>query len=87
MGALWELVSFITRVFATKNQTKQSTDGLISTLLVLLAPLWINAFVYMVFGRMVFFFLSEQKVGGIKATNMARWFVWLDITYVYSFIP
>jgi len=47
---------------------------------VLLAPLWVNAFVYVVFGRMVHYFLPEKKIMGVRAIHMARWFVWFDIT-------
>jgi len=83
MAACWEFTSFITRIFATKNQV-ESSSGPAANLLVLLAPLWVNAFVYMVFGRMVYFFLPEQKVFGVRAIHMARWFVWLDIRYVWS---
>ncbi|RDL30475.1 uncharacterized protein BP5553_10353 [Venustampulla echinocandica] len=71
MAALWQFVGFACRVYATKNQTVNSS-GAAANLLVLLAPLWVNAFVYMVFGRIVFYFLPEQKVAGIKAVNMAR---------------
>jgi hypothetical protein len=39
----------------------------------------INAFAYMVVGRMIYFFLPEKKVYGIKATWLAKIFIWLDI--------
>lgn len=73
-------------IIASKNQLKSST-AVESSLLVLLAPLWVNAFVYMVFGRMVYFFLPEQKIVGIRAIHMAKWFVWLDIVYAASLLP
>ncbi|KAG9235152.1 RTA1 domain protein [Amylocarpus encephaloides] len=79
MAAAWEFVGFATRVYATKDQLKDTT-GSVASILVLLAPLWVNAFVYMVFGRLVYYFLPDQKIGGIRAVNMAKWFVWLDIT-------
>ena len=84
MAAAWEFIGLATRVSATRDQTKSST-GPASNILVLLAPLWVNAFVYMVFGRMVYYFLPEQKIGGIKAVHMARWFVWLDVRYGHLF--
>ena len=45
----------------------------------LLAPLWINAFLYMVVGRMVYFFDDEKKLGGVSAIRLGTLFVVLDI--------
>ena len=78
MGALWELVSFALRSAATRNQ-QSSALQFVSTLLILLAPMWINAFVYMVLGRMIYFFIPAQKVYGIKGISIAKIFVWLDV--------
>ncbi|KAB8293843.1 hypothetical protein EYC80_009324 [Monilinia laxa] len=47
--------------------------------LVLLAPMWVNTFVYMVLGRMIYFFVPDQKVWGIKGIQIAKIFVWLDV--------
>lgn len=79
MAVLWQFGGFISRVFASKNQTVASS-GAVANLLVMLAPLWLNAFVYMVFGRVVYYYLEEPKVLGFRAIHMARWFVWLDVT-------
>ncbi|KAF2003586.1 hypothetical protein P154DRAFT_617506 [Amniculicola lignicola CBS 123094] len=82
MGASWELISFVTRAMGAKDQ--QSTPlGFASTLLFLLAPLWINAFVYMTAGRMIWMFHPEKKVWRVKAVSLAKYFVWLD---VFSFV-
>lgn len=48
-------------------------------LLILLAPLWINAFVYMVLGRMIHFFLDDDKVFGMRARRITLIFVLFDI--------
>ncbi|KAK7732986.1 hypothetical protein SLS57_000930 [Botryosphaeria dothidea] len=48
-------------------------------LLYLLAPLWINAFAYMTFARMVHYFLPEKTVWRIKGVSLAKYFVWADI--------
>jgi hypothetical protein len=37
----------------------------------------------MIIGRMIYFFLPEKKVYRIKATSLAKIFIWLDI---FSFI-
>ncbi|KZP22911.1 hypothetical protein FIBSPDRAFT_824067 [Athelia psychrophila] len=78
MGALWETASYVLRTLGTRHQ-QNVTYVTVSQILVLLAPLWINAFDYMVLGRMVYYFLPEQKLY-IKATRFSVCFVWLDIT-------
>jgi hypothetical protein len=78
MGAAWEFSSFAIRSAGAKNQ--QSTPlAFASQILVLLAPLWLNAFDYMVLGRMIHYFLPEQKIWGIRARKLAVWFVCADI--------
>ncbi|KAL1995977.1 hypothetical protein VTN49DRAFT_512 [Thermomyces lanuginosus] len=78
MAAIWEAGAFALRVQATLDQTK---DGALvpSVLLIYLAPILLNAFVYMVFGRMVYYYIPEKKIAGIRAERMALIFVWLDI--------
>ena len=41
--------------------------------------MWVNAFDYMVMGRMIYYFVPDQKVWGFKAVKIAKIFVWLDI--------
>jgi hypothetical protein len=66
------------RSAGTKNQ--QSTPlAFASQILVLLAPLWLNAFAYMVLGRMIYFFLPEREIFGVQARRIALWFVCFDI--------
>lgn len=78
MGAAWEFASFAVRSAGTKNQQSVAL-AFVSQILVLLAPLWLNAFVYMVLGRMIYFFLPERKIFGIQAHRIALWFVCFDI--------
>ena len=78
MGALWEFASFSLRAVGAKHQESEAI-ATVSQILVLLAPMWINAFLYMVMGRMIYFFVPEKKVLGIKAIKIAKVFVWLDI--------
>jgi RTA1 like protein len=78
MGASWELTSFALRVAGTRNQ--QSTAlAAVSQILLLLAPMWINAFDYMVLGRMIYFFVPQKQVWRIKGIKLTKIFVWLDI--------
>jgi hypothetical protein len=78
MGTLWETLGFILRTLAIYNATN-SGYAIASQLLILLSPLWINAFDYMVLGRMVYFFLPDQRIWGIRATRLTLIFVLLDI--------
>ncbi|KAJ5937908.1 hypothetical protein N7454_004250, partial [Penicillium verhagenii] len=79
VGTVWECLGLIMRTYSTINQTK-STTASAAQILVLLAPLWVNAFIYMIFGRMVHFFLPEKKVIGIRAEKLAKIFIWLDVS-------
>jgi hypothetical protein len=78
MGTSWEFASFILRTLGSKNQ-QNAAFATVSQILLLLAPMWINAFDYMLLGRMVYFFVPEQKIWKIKAIKIAKIFVWLDI--------
>lgn len=78
MGATWECVSFCLRVVGARDQQNLAVV-ISSTLLFLLAPLWINAFVYMVVARLVHYILPAQKLWGCKATWLTRIFVALDV--------
>src|SRR5450432_446133 len=83
MGTSWEFVSFALRSAGSKNQQSFSL-AFISQILVLLAPLWINAFDYMVLGRMIYYFVPEKRIWGIRATRLAVVFVWLDILSFFT---
>jgi hypothetical protein len=78
MGALWETLSFI---FGALGAHDQQNVGFATARLILflLAPLWINAFVYMTISRMVHFYIPDQKAAGIRSTLISRVFVWSDI--------
>ncbi|KAH8697919.1 RTA1 domain-containing protein [Talaromyces proteolyticus] len=77
MGLAWEFVAFLTRSLSTKHQ-QDSTIALITQLFILLAPLWVNAFDYMVLARMIHYFLPEKRVGIFKPSLLAVIFVFLD---------
>ncbi|EPS35632.1 hypothetical protein H072_10932 [Dactylellina haptotyla CBS 200.50] len=78
LGASWETTAFGLRTAATKNFTSDAL-GIPSSILIYLSPLLINAFAYMVLGRMVQFYLAEKKVFGIRAIRLTVIFVWLDV--------
>ncbi|KAH6640390.1 RTA1 like protein-domain-containing protein [Chaetomium tenue] len=80
MGALWEYACFMLR---TLGAFDQQNGGLVvvGTLLFLLAPLWINAFVYMVVARLINFLLpsNSQKIFGLSPRWLAKAFVVADV--------
>lgn len=79
MGATWETLAFILGALGAHHQQNLGF-ALAHQLLFLLAPLWINAFVYMTFARTVYFFLPDGKVGGVfRAVGMSKWFVGADV--------
>ncbi|KAA8651149.1 hypothetical protein EYZ11_009425 [Aspergillus tanneri] len=78
MGALWELLAFVFRALLTHQQNREAWAS-VHTILFLLAPLWINAFLYMTLGRLIHFFIPSQRLGGIAAKRYGQLFVCLDI--------
>ncbi|KAJ7655847.1 RTA1 domain-containing protein [Mycena polygramma] len=79
MACMWETGGLILRVFSVLNTTS-TAFGIPSQLLILLAPLWINAFLYVLMSRFVYFFVPEKHVLGISARRLSLCFVLLDIT-------
>ncbi|MCJ1353020.1 MAG: hypothetical protein MMC33_003004 [Icmadophila ericetorum] len=79
MGGIWLTLAFIFRVASIFNQTSL---GLFSAqfILILISPLWINAYCYMVLGRMIHYFTPGQTVLKLNARRLALIFVLLDIT-------
>lgn len=78
MGVTWEFIAFSTRTYGSKNQ-QSFAASYIAQIFLLLAPMWVNAFIYMVLGRMIYFFVPTQKIWGIKGIKIAKIFVWLDV--------
>ncbi|KAI1979432.1 hypothetical protein LOZ53_000678 [Ophidiomyces ophidiicola] len=79
MASAWETLGFALRSYSTQN-LRSLGPFVPSQLLIILSPLWLNAFVYMVLGRMIYFFLPEKKCFGITAKKLTLIFVLLDIT-------
>ncbi|KAF1977640.1 hypothetical protein BU23DRAFT_587593 [Bimuria novae-zelandiae CBS 107.79] len=82
MGVSWEVTSFVLRALGAHDQQSQ-VYAFASTILFLLAPLWVNAYVYMTAGRLIWTYHPDKKVWGFKAISLGKYFVWLDI---FSFI-
>ncbi|KAF4947932.1 hypothetical protein FSARC_13864 [Fusarium sarcochroum] len=78
MGAAWECICFVLRALGARDQ-QQSVYVTISTLLFLLAPIWINAFIYMIVARLVYFLHPQRRIIGISAQWLAKCFVTFDV--------
>ncbi|KAK0732323.1 RTA1 like protein-domain-containing protein [Lasiosphaeris hirsuta] len=78
MGSLWELACFALRTVGAHDQ-QNSVYVIVSTLLFLLAPLWINAFVYMIVARLVYYLLPQERILGMSPRWLAKIFVAADI--------
>ncbi|KAF2820835.1 hypothetical protein CC86DRAFT_360087 [Ophiobolus disseminans] len=78
MAALWETGAYAFRALGSKNQ-QSSGIALVAQILVLVAPIWVNAFAYMVFARIVHFYSPTRKVWFFSPSILALIFVTLDI--------
>ncbi|KAJ6106570.1 hypothetical protein N7512_010087 [Penicillium capsulatum] len=78
MGALWELIAFVFRALLARRQNNSNYEQ-VYTIFFLLAPIWINAFLYMTLGRMINFFIPEKRFWGVSAPRFGTIFVCLDI--------
>jgi hypothetical protein len=95
MGCIWETASYALRFVSSRNQTSTGlyTYSFLLVLLAPLRECAlfivlviatdclsvINAFDYMIIGRMVYLYLPDQKLCRIPGTRFSLYFVWLDI--------
>ncbi|KAF8904711.1 RTA1 like protein-domain-containing protein [Gymnopilus junonius] len=78
MGVAWETAAFILRIISTRHQISLAFYEP-SFLLIFLAPLWFNAFDYMLLGRMICFYLPSRAIFHIPATRLTKLFVFFDV--------
>jgi hypothetical protein len=94
-GVLFELTSFVCRTLGSRDQQNVGLATASQLLFLLAplcestpkpteyraAPTFtgIHAFVYMSFGRLVQFFHRDRRCAGLKASSIAKYFVWADI--------
>ncbi|KAI0132455.1 RTA1 like protein-domain-containing protein [Xylariales sp. AK1849] len=77
MGLTWETLGFMLRTGGALDQQNRGVATM-HLILIMLAPLWINAFDYVVLGRMILVFLPEPRIFHIRGTWIAVIFVCLD---------
>lgn len=78
MSALWQTLSYIFRTLSIQNPASYS-DYAAWFVLILVAPLWTNAYAYILFGRMVWSYTATHKLWRIKAWQFGLIFIILDI--------
>lgn len=78
MGGTWETAAFILHALGARDQ-QQVAYATAWQLLFLLAPLWINAFAYMTFARVAWFFQPERPFGWVQPASVAKYLVWADV--------
>ncbi|KIW93834.1 uncharacterized protein Z519_05149 [Cladophialophora bantiana CBS 173.52] len=78
MAGLWETTGFAVRSYSAR-EFRGLGHFIPQQLLIILAPVWTNAFVYMVAGRMIHFLIPDKKVVGISARRLTLIFVMCDI--------
>ncbi|KAL8794131.1 MAG: hypothetical protein Q9195_003316 [Heterodermia aff. obscurata] len=78
MSALWQTLAYAFRIASIKAPTSVAAYS-VWFVLILVAPLWTNAFVYMVFGRMVYNYTTAARLFKVKAWRFGLYFVLLDI--------
>jgi hypothetical protein len=79
MGGLWEFISIVTRIASIELPFNSSVLQTTFVFLVL-TPLWINAFDYVLLGPMVYYYIPNKNLTGVRAERMALLFVTMDIT-------
>ncbi|KAL7905195.1 RTA-like protein [Trichoderma velutinum] len=78
MSGIWQILTYIFRTVSIQ-QPNSFNYYAAWFVLILIAPLWTNAFVYMVFGRMVWNYTDNRRVWRVKAQHFGFVFVLLDI--------
>ncbi|KAH8683928.1 RTA1 like protein-domain-containing protein, partial [Ilyonectria robusta] len=78
MSGLLQALAYLFRILSIGNPTSLP---LYATwfVLILIAPIWTNAFVYMILGRMVWNYTKAGKLLGLSAWRLGQFFVVLDI--------
>jgi hypothetical protein len=77
MSAIWQTLAFIIRCVSIMYPTDNVINN-VTYVLVLLAPLWTNAFCYMVVARLVHMYMPNHRIWRIKGSWLALIFVLLD---------
>lgn len=78
ISALLQTLVFIFRLLSIHNPASVTYYSL-WFVIILVAPIFTNAYVYMIMGRMVWNFLPDHKLAGLQARSFGLIFVLLDV--------
>lgn len=78
MSALWQTLTYIFRTLSIQNPASYGNYAA-WFILILVAPLWTNAYAYILFGRMVWGYTTTHELWRIKAWQFGVIFILLDI--------
>lgn len=86
MGGFWESAAFVFHAIGAKDQQSEIL-AVGYSMLYLLAPLWITAFVYMTFARQVWYWTPDQKLFMFNAHLLSKLFVLAEVlAFVLQFL-
>ncbi|KAL5906807.1 hypothetical protein ACKVV1_011211 [Pyricularia oryzae] len=86
MGGIWESAAFTVHAIGAKDQQSEPL-AVGYSMLYLLAPLWITAFVYMTFARQVWYWTPDQRLFMLSAHVLSKVFVLADVlAFVLQFL-
>jgi RTA1 like protein len=74
MSGIWQTVAYVFRSLSIQAPTVQGLHNP-PFILILVAPLWTNAFCFLLLGRLVTAYSPGQKLGRIRG----KWFAWIFV--------
>ncbi|KAI6351941.1 hypothetical protein MCOR25_009657 [Pyricularia grisea] len=86
MGGIWESAAFVIHTIGAKDQQSEPL-AVGYSILYLLAPLWITAFIYMTFARQVWYWTPDQRLFMFSAHVLSKVFVLADVVaFILQFL-
>ncbi|RYP67625.1 hypothetical protein DL770_008584 [Monosporascus sp. CRB-9-2] len=79
MASLWETVAYLFRTVSTRHQNIAGVY-IVYRVFILMSPLWVNTFIYLLFKRMVHYFAPSRKVLSIPTLPFGVGSMLLHIT-------
>lgn len=74
MSAIWQTAAFVLRSLSIQDVTVQGYYNA-QFILILISPLWTNAFCFLILGRLVTNFTPQGKLGKMRG----KWYGWIFV--------
>lgn len=78
MSAIWQAAAYIIRCISIQNPANVVIND-VASCLVLLAPLWANAFCFMVLARLAHMFMPDRRILCFEGSKLSVYFVGSDM--------